>query len=113
MAIALVKTSKGRVRAQPLTAQTADADGEWIDIDALDDWSVHVENLAGPGIVTLSVSNKPSKPADADDEITLATLNADGGHINSAKWRWLKVHKSTGGGGATDAYLSGSFGSYR
>ena len=106
----IVNEGTGRVSAVIFTNQTAVGDGGWISIMPLKRWAVHVTDLSGTDVVTVSVSNAASIPADNTDEITHSTISADGIVAEPDNtYKFIKIHKSTADGspGNTDAQFVG------
>jgi hypothetical protein len=79
---------------------TCVAPGDWIDVHAFRDKSIHVMGVT-TATLQIRISNSPIEPAMTDDGIQLgANITANGVHATTTPCRWMKVMVS--------AYTSGT-----
>lgn len=88
-------------RALLLDGQSASHSGVWVEIPpGLDNKTIESSDLeegATDATVALMVKNDETKPLDATDGITLATLTTTVlGASDQGGWRWLKAKKTAG-----------------
>lgn len=88
-------------KCQLTESATATEDGQWINIEGLAPFSIHVSGIT-TGTVQIRGSNDASKPADNTDDIQLGSdITADGITEYTVPVRWIKSKVS--------AYTSGTF----
>ena len=94
MALTMTRKKVEGVRTGEVTLHSALAasdDGDWVDMEGIGDWSIHVSGI-GTDTLKAHGSNKATIPADGDSEITLGSdITADGIREYSAPIKWFKV----------------------
>lgn len=108
-AVTIQKTVDGAVifTATLLTAVTATSDGEWVPLEGLYPFTVHVDGIT-TATAQLRVSNSPTAPVNTDNEVQyLADITAEGAWAVEIPFRWVKVRISAYTSGTINAYLFG------
>lgn len=97
MAGAMTKTRHNGVtihRVQLTESAVATENGEWVNIEGLAPFSIHVSGIT-TGTVQIRISNDATKPADATHDIQLGSdITADGMTENTIPVRWIKSRVS-------------------
>lgn len=85
---------KAVVRATLLDDVGATSNGEWINVQGIHPYSIHVSGIT-TATVQIRISNKLTKPADTDHEIQAGSnITANGITEYTAPVRWIKARVS-------------------
>ena len=110
--VTITKTADGDVlfSAQLLTNIAATSNGQWVAIEGLNPFTIHVTGIT-TATAELRVSNNSTKPLDTAHEVAYptagASLTADGMWAIIDPVRWVKVRISAYTSGTINAYLFG------
>ncbi|MFQ5915378.1 MAG: hypothetical protein ACE5JS_19590 [Nitrospinota bacterium] len=91
-------------RSTLISGATGTGNGAWELVAGMRTLNIHVKGI-GAATVTVNGSNDPTKPADSDHEITLASITSDDIVTVQGPLRWMKARVSAHTSGTINAYL--------